>query len=219
MSSRRHRDSFKRTSRRLPEKRTVLIVGEGRQTEPNYFRGLGKSLPRSSAFAIKAKKGHGRSPEAVVKEAIDYRHGAEERGLEYDEVWCMLDVERPSNRTSLNAAVALAEEEGITLCLSNPSFEVWLLSHFVKWARSYRDCDAVIVDLSRQWQKLCGRDYQKSDDRIYGTIGHLTRTAIENAQWVHQNHHAGKSIADANSSTEVYRLVSRLLEDSAPPQA
>ena len=130
-------------------------------------------------------------------------------------MWCVLDVEGPDKRESLNAAVTLAKQEDIKLFLSNPCFEVWLLSHFVKWARSYQDCDAVIVDLSKKWRDHCGRDYVKNDERLYASICNLTSAAISNAQWVRENHHGDKaSVADANSSTEVYQLVQHLLPDT-----
>jgi hypothetical protein len=80
------------------------------------------------------------------------------------------------------------------------------------------DCSAVIDALNGHWQKLCGRDYEKNDEQVYNRISHLTGVAIKNAQWVHQKHHDGKDIADANSSTEVYLLVRRLLEDDATSQ-
>lgn len=206
-------EAFERTSRQRPERRTILIQVEGRKTEPNYFSGL-KSEPTVSAnFTVTVKKGRGFSPEVVVEEAVKRKKQAEVggKGKEYDEAWCVLDVEGPGRRDSLERAWALAQENDIKLCLSNPCFEVWLLSHFVRWARAYNDCDAVVVDLTKHWRVHCGSDYRKNDERIYRRVCDLTSTAISNAQWVRQNRHAGKSIVDANSSTEVYRLVRHLL--------
>jgi hypothetical protein len=218
---RSQRRDFTRESRGRPEKTKILIVGEGQQTEPNYFRGLRRDPSVSPRFAITVKPGPGYSAEAVVKEAMRRKKDAESKGEweAFEEVWCVLDVEGPDKRDSLDAAVALARREGISLCLSNPSFEVWFLSHFVRQARSYNDCGAVMADLNKHWQELCGRDYQKNDDQMYGRLRHLTGNAIANARWVRENHHGGTDMADANSSTEVYLLVRRLLEGAAPPQA
>lgn len=210
---REHRAELKRESRGRPEKTTVLIVGEGQETEPNYFRGLRDEPDVRSKFAVTVKKGHGFSPEAVVEEALKHKGRAEERRQEYDEVWCVLDVEGPEKRDSLNKAAALAEENDINLCLSNPCFEIWLLSHFARRGRSYRDCAAVIVELSKHWQDHCNCEYRKNDEQIYVRICDLTSTAIANAQWVRETHHTGTaSVADANSSTEVYLLVKRLTD-------
>jgi hypothetical protein len=200
-----------------PIKRSVLIVGEGQETEPNYFRGLRRESVVSEWFTVTVKKGHGRSPEAVAKEASKYKRQAENRGEYYDEVWCALDVEGPGARELLERAIAEAGRNGISLCLSNPCFEVWLLAHFVRESRAHNGCDSVIQRLNPHWQRLCGQDYRKNDGQLYARISHLTGTAIENAKCVRETDHRDKTgTIEANSSTDVYRLVNRLLGSCSP---
>jgi len=200
-----------RRAKTRPVKRTVLIVGEGQETEPNYFRELRRESVVSERFTVTVKKGHGRSPEAVTEEAVKYKLQAENRGEDYDEVWCVLDVEGLGSRESLDRAIIMAEQNSIKLCLSNPCFEVWLLAHFVRESRAHNGCDSVIRRLNRHWRWLCRQDYRKGDARIYARISHLTETAIVNARLVHETDHLGKtSVIEANSSTEVYVLVSYL---------
>lgn len=202
----------RRTSRGRPIRRTILIVGEGQETEPNYFRELAKEDEVKRRFAVTIKKGPGISPERVIEETIKHKQRADNRGESYDEVWCVLDVEGPTKRESLDKAAITAQDHSIKLCLSNPAFEVWLLSHFERKARAYDDCDAVIVQLNKHWRKHYKQDYQKNDGRVYLRVSPLTQTAIGNAQWVRENHHKDKqNTADCNSSTEVYRLVRQLI--------
>jgi len=201
-----------RVSIRRPIKRTVLIVGEGKETEPNYFRGLKQEDAVKARFAVTVKKGPGWSPVRIVEHAINLKNAATSRGEDYDEIWCVLDVEGHTKRQSLNKAADMARENGITLCLSNPCFEIWLLSHFERKARAYYDCDAVVVRLNTFWQKHHRQDYRKNDDQIYYRVSDHTQAAIYNAQWVSENHHRDRpNTADCNSSTEVYRLVGHLL--------
>jgi len=201
-----------RRAKTRPVKRTVLIVGEGLETEPNYFRELRRESVVSERFTVAVKKGHGRSPEAVAEEAIKYKRQAENRGEYYDEVWCVLDVEGLGSRASLESAIIMAGQNSIKLCLSNPCFEVWLLAHFVRESRSHSGCDSVERRLNPHWRGLCKQDYRKGDERIYARISHLTETAIGNAKLVRETDHRDvANTADANSSTEVYRLVSYLL--------
>jgi hypothetical protein len=201
-----------------------LIVGEGRETERNYFDGLKRESAVAAKFAVTVKKGPGFSAERVVQEAIKHKLRAECRGEQYDEVWCVLDVEGPSKRSSLDRAIETARRNGLSVCLSNPSFEVWLLSHFEKKGRPYNDCDAVIVQLNKHWRKRrkvrpkkhlrkhLEQDYQKNDPLIYERVRDRTKNAIANAQWVREKYHAPSShTGDCNSSTEVYRLVRYLL--------
>ena len=195
-----------------PVKTTILIVGEGQQTEPNYFRKLKLEDNVTAKFSLTVKKGHGRSPEGVIEEALKYKRQAENRVEYYDEVWCVLDVEGPDKRESLENAMVVAQQNDITLCLSNPCFEVWLLAHFLRQSRAYNDCDSVIVQLNSHWQGLCGQNYRKNDEQIYSRVSSLTITAIENAKLVREiDHRDIINTADANSSTEVYKLVSYLI--------
>jgi len=193
-------------------KRTVLIVGEGQETEPNYFRGLKREQTIERRFAVTVKKGHGRSPETVVEEAMHHKERAESRGESYDEVWCVLDVEGLGSRESLERAIIMARQNGIALCLSNPCFEVWLLAHFVRESRAHNGCDSVEARLNPHWRRLCEQDYRKGDERLYARLSHLTEAAMQNARVVREVDHRDKaSMIEANSSTEVYRLVGRLL--------
>jgi len=196
---------------------TVLIVGEGRETEPNYFYGLKREDRVVEGFSVTVKKSPGRSAEQTVQTAVHHMQRAENRGEDYDEVWCVLDVEGPSKRDSLDRAASIASENGVGLCLSNPCFEIWLLSHFERKGRAYKDCDAVIVRLNKHWREHHKQDYQKNDDRVYDRVSPWTQNAIENARWVRETHHRDKeSTADCNSSTELYRLVRHLLGDPGP---
>lgn len=209
---RSHRASPVRSPIRRPIKTTILIVGEGQQTEPNYFRELKLEDDVTAKFSLTVKKGHGRSPEGVIEEVLKYKQQAENRREYYDEVWCVLDVEGPDKCESLERAVVEARRNDIMLCLSNPCFEVWLLAHFVRQSRAYNDCDSVIVQLNNYWQNLCGQDYQKNDEHIYSRLSNLTQMAIENAKQVREVDHRGIiNTADANSSTEVYKLVRYLI--------
>ncbi len=76
----------------------------------------------------------------------------------------------------------------------------------------FNDCDAVIAQLDKCWQREFSVSYNKSDGDIYRRVSNRTNTAIENAMSVREEHHRrDKSAADCNSCTEVYQLVKRLL--------
>lgn len=204
------RGTPRRVSAERPFRRTVLIVGDGR-TEPNYFDGLKREDVVSNRFTVTVKPGPGFSPERVVERAVKYRETAKRRGEDYDEVWCVLDVEAPDRRESLDKARGLAREAGLELCLSNPCFEVWFLAHFEKKARAYNGCDEVVSYLNKHWQKHFRQDYEKNDMGIYERLADRTEMALKNARWVRETHHRGTpGTVNCNSSTEVYQLVAHL---------
>ena len=196
-------------------KAKLLIVGEGQETEPNYFDQLKREDTVRNKFTVTVKAGLGFSPENAVRRAINEKERAGRRGEAdaYDEVWCVVDVEAPTagRRESLDSAVRLAAQHDINMCLSNPSFEVWLLAHFNRTARAFHSCDEVIRTLNTFWRRDFKCDYLKNDDQLYRRIGDHTETAIENAQSVREVHQRdAPNTADANSSTDVYLLVANL---------
>lgn len=203
---------FTRLSRGFPIKYKILIVGEGQETEPNYFHGLKKEDSVATRFAVTVKKGHGRTPEAVLDEALKYENTAELRKEYYDQIYCVIDVEGSSNRSSLDKAMTLAAQKQIKMILSNPCFEVWILAHFKKTAGYFLNCDAAIVRLSKYWKSSYKQEYRKENKLIYARIKDRIHDAIDRARWVRESHHdASANIADCNSSTDVYVLVERLL--------
>ena len=82
-----------RTYRRKEEVResydVVLIVCEGKKTEPEYFEGL-KRAYRLSGANIKVVPGDGNDPVSIVKHALtEYRKGG------YDRAFCVFDRDGP----------------------------------------------------------------------------------------------------------------------------
>src|SRR5262249_31660826 len=154
----------RRRSHHRPAKTRVLIVCEGRETEPNYFRGLREEEAVRQNFAVEVKKGKGGSCLMVVQQTIAEPDKAAARREEYDEAWCVFDVEQGGQGAQVSNARTLADRQGIRLAASNPSFEVWLLAHFVRTRRAFHNCDAVIEELNKHWQPAFGRNYQKNDE-------------------------------------------------------
>ena len=191
------------------EKRTkILIFGEGQETEPNYFKAMRQTREIREKFVVTVKGGHGFSELEVVKEVIKFLNGKS-----FDEIWCVIDVEGPSKRDALEEAYKLAEPHKIKICLSNPSFEVWFLAHFEKRARPYKDGSTAESALNKRWREKFNRDYEKDNVRHFENLDLLLKTAVENAKWVLENHHKNGECKNCNSSTEVYRLIMRLLPD------
>jgi hypothetical protein len=212
-----------RPPRRTPgqeEKIRVLIVGEGEQTEHNYFIGLrGAEQMVRDRFVLDVLKGQGGSATDVVQLAVERQARKAHRGREYDEVWCVFDVEGEALRTDVRAAREFAGRHGIQLAVSNPCFEVWFLAHFRRSSRPFANAKKVSEELDAHWRKAFRCDYEKNDPTHYQRLATATRTAIQNARSVRETDHRGAGeVEDCNSSTDVYRLVDHLLgSDAASP--
>jgi hypothetical protein len=133
----------------------ILIVCEGRKTEPKYFNGLCKKLRLTTVEVEIVGDSKGSAPISVVDDALDRRNerrtasGGSVSRPEYDSVWCVFDVESPGNNPSFAQAVVKAENNALKLAISNPCFEFWILLHFLDTSRSFHDCKEVISEVKR----------------------------------------------------------------------
>lgn len=114
------------------ERKRLLIVTEGEETEPQYFEVLAR-FARATGVDVYAAKviGLGCDPLTLVRQSIRRRADAGEDA--YHEVWCVCDVDE---HDTLPSAISVARRERINLAITNPCFELWLLWHYRDYGRS-----------------------------------------------------------------------------------
>jgi hypothetical protein len=131
--ARRHDDRpiQRRRPSRQPKVR-ILVVCEGKKTEPLYFRQLQHHV-RNSRIHVEPV-GPAGVPVTVVQTAIALRGEAKDdarrqrdENLLWDEVWAVFDMDDHPN---VAEARQLAAAHDIRLAVSNPCFELWALLHF-----------------------------------------------------------------------------------------
>ena len=115
---RREAPRLERAEPVLQEKERFLIVCEGANTEPSYFRQF-----RLSSAVIRAV-GEGYNTTSLVERAEKLAQQDE-----YDQVWCVFDKDSftPNN---FNNAITMATQKGMRVAYSNQAFEYWLILHF-----------------------------------------------------------------------------------------
>lgn len=192
---------------------SILIVCEGEETEPRYF----KKFPINN---IKVETlGIGRSNIALIEAAVDLWKEKAEEGKIFEKLWCVFDrddfplekyneaferisaEEKKLNRKYLKQA---SRKVKIGIAYSNQAFELWYLLHY----------DYIDTGLSRsQYEAMLGermqKTYKKNDPHMYGLLKNLQVDAIRNAKRLeasisrHDKH-------NHNPSTSVYNLVEDL---------
>lgn len=125
-------DSIRRRRPRLSPRSRILIVCEGKVTEPTYFKELGRQ-ERARLIEVVVND-EGGVPKTLVERAALLKKSAQREArrqkddfLRYDEVWCVFDIDAHPN---VPDAVCQAKANGIFLAISNPCFELWILLHF-----------------------------------------------------------------------------------------
>ena len=117
-AKRRAKPVLERTAPAKIEKPTILIVCEGKNTEPSYFRQF-----KLSSATIKAI-GNGHNTTSLVNQAIELS-----RGGVYDQVWCVFDKDQfPA--ADFNNAINIANAQNFGVAYSNQAFEYWFILHF-----------------------------------------------------------------------------------------
>jgi hypothetical protein len=124
----KHRQALKAQKRAEPtlqraepvllQKPTILIVCEGKNTEPSYFKQF-----RLSSATIKPV-GEGYNTVSLVNRAIELS-----KEKNYEQVWCVFDKD-DFLAVDFNNAIAIAQANNFGVAYSNQAFEYWLILHF-----------------------------------------------------------------------------------------
>jgi hypothetical protein len=193
-------------------RKSILIVCEGKKTEPIYFNSLKNKL--KITIADIEVVGAGAVPITVVERAIalkEQRNRIAKNSLtkaEYDVIYCLIDAEMPVQHPNISNAFSKAQANNIEVILSNPCFEYWYLLHFKKTSVSFYSNAEVIKAL-----KKCHANYDKSNRTICDAIYNKTAQAIKNSKEVIKEHHNGSTdLKNCNPSTHVHLIVEELLK-------
>lgn len=201
---------------RYATKRRVLIVGEGRETEYNYFVGFRNAFEselEAAATTVRVARGKGGDARRIVNHAIyEAKKFAPDR-KRGDRVFLLLDTEGPGRAPELPDAERLAAKHGIEIVYSCPSFEYWLPCHFENVSRRYfENCDAVIEEINKKWKSVCNSQYDKADKDVFERLSKRFETARFQALEVDLHHRSSQDSAlRVNPSTQVYELVAILI--------
>ena len=184
----------------------ILIVCEGKQTEPNYFNKF-----RERLLALKKNR-----TEDIVIDILPAKHPAAKHVFDdarqkkesitprYSEVWCVFDKDKNIDDLYNQLIAKRAKEESIHIAYSNPCFELWFLLHFdyCDSQLSGKDCE----------KKLCSRmqDYSKTDAGLFDKFADKQATAIKHAETLIKMWEGKTDFAKHNPSTTVHELVTRL---------
>lgn len=124
----KHRDLIKAQRRAEPilerpvagltEKPSILIVCEGKNTEPSYFN----QFRLSSAKVIPV--GEGYNTLSLVNRALELSQQGR-----FEQVWCVFDKD-DFNEQDFNNAIEIAKSNNFGIAYSNQAFEYWFILHF-----------------------------------------------------------------------------------------
>lgn len=217
-------DDFKAKRARQKPAKALLIVTEGRNTEPAYLDAL-KDYWNVHPKVLSIEPGGEGIPANLVKRAEaelkELKKKVRRDQLAYneldrfDEVWVVFDVEHAQRHQRLDDGLAAARERGYKIAHSNPCFEFWLALHFSRNARPMNTCAEAIHHLESVGNLARG-SYSKTEGatrEFIETVVGLVPDAVRNADIVTRNQQAEPF--PANPSTSVQDLI-RSIHESLP---
>lgn len=180
---RQHARSLKRKKASRQGLPAILIVCEGRETEPNYLRGLcdARGINRANTTIV---AGDGDTDGLrLVRKA----HRRFQIDRDFDAVFVLCDCAGEELTAAMAAAAtpmknAAGEMITVKLIVSRPCFELWLLLHFEYASRPFVAAQDAIEALRDHLT-----DYDKADRQIYAKVaagldratGHVERLKTE----------------------------------------
>lgn len=196
---------------KIEKKPSILIVCEGKNTEPSYFRHF-----RLLSATVKIA-GTGKNTISVVKDARILSENQK-----YDQVWCVFDADpKPSNPKqahNFNSAIALAKKYKFGVAYSNQAFEYWLILHLDDHqggAMNRTDYNTKINELLLPFGVVYdGNGSKKINEDFFELLEMGVKTAIKRAKrnYALFDYTEHTNPAQEESTTTVFELVEELLK-------
>lgn len=187
----------------------ILIVCEGKKTEPNYFTELRDYYRLNSTF-ITITGDCGSSPISVIQQAKALYDQSRDANDTFDLVYCVIDKDcHQSYGQAIDKIQALKPKNTFILINSVPCFEYWLLLHFKYTTAPYATlpkntpADQVLNDLKKEFS-----NYAKGSRGVFTQLLNRLEQAIL---------HGKKALQEAEDngvdmpSTRVHILIEFLL--------
>lgn len=212
-----------RKSPKKEVKKTFLIVCEGENTEPSYFRQF--KMPTVNIVPI----GTGCNTVSLIQEAEklqkeNIKKSKKGEGVKYNEIWCVFDKDDfPDN--NFNGAITSAEKKGLKVAYSNQSFEYWFILHFEGHqggSMDRKDYNTKINSYIKPFKVTYdGNGNKKVTEDFFNLLNGVANNgtkrvnlAIERARRNHQMHiQDSHTPAQSESCTTVYELVESILKE------
>ncbi len=184
----------------------MLIVCEGENTEPQYFKQFALHH-KNSRVKVKLADRTG-VPFSLVRAAKEYKNEAaraakreHDENIAFDSVWCVFDIDEHPH---VHEARNMANANGINLAISNPCFELWLLLHLrdSPGMQHRHAMQAMMKDFIKDYDKNVNfKHYAQDYERAVERAKKLDTLAAQVGE------------PGRNPTTNVYELTESILKD------
>jgi RloB-like protein len=197
---------------RLEVKKSFLIICEGENTEPLYFKNF--PVPSNTVMI----EGGCYTKTKLVDYALEISKKEKYIGRE---IWCVFDYdlkpdEAETQPQDFNNAITKAESYGLKVAWSNDAFELWFVLHYQRLDVGHTRKELFPI-LKKEWKLESFRKIAKTRkfseghyDRHIIEGGRLQKLAITRAKELHEKYIGREDFANLCPCTTVYLLVEEL---------
>ncbi len=209
----------------LPQRRRILIVCEGKKTEPYYFSSI---ITKYELNGARVDEGPPLEVSIVpdqknTRTLVNYserRQGeAVSNGDPFDEIWCVFDLDDFPVDDFDNAINKIEAHPVLHSAWSNEAFELWYVLHF-----AFLDTAPMVKGKVREYYmqrledlapEMKGVEYEKKIADMFNTLGvPRLRTAYRNASKLLAKCDPASPFHKRKPATTVHLLVEALLNNA-----
>ena len=202
--------SLQRKGARRAAYKKILIICEGEKTEPNYFEGA-REYYELNTVNVEVRGDCGSDPMSIVSFAKQRYREEKDAGDPFDQIYCVFDKDgHATYARAIDALTSATPKDTYFTINSVPSFEYWLLLHFVYSTRPYTALpgnssgNQVLTELKNYIP-----DYEKGRRTIFAELIEQLEQAKNYAKRALQESERNQT---DNPSTRVHELVEALQE-------
>lgn len=186
---------------------SAWIFCEGK-TEYNYFLQY-RAVERIQGLQIKPKISEDKNIVGLIEYSMDFRKHHHRDFLKGDLIFYVFDMDANTNEDFIKAK-GLVNDPNLQFILSNPCFEVWILSHF-EFHRERLYPELLKAKLLRHLGS-----YKKNDPNIYQNTKEKINIAIGNSKRIYQIQIDKNGILceESNPSTMMFQLIEIIRESN-----
>lgn len=194
----------------------VLIVCEGKKTEPLYFEDI-KSYYKLNSVNVQIDGTCGSDPVSIYNYGKQLYREEANKGDPFDKVYCVFDQDTHSNYELAMHNIHTAKPAKTYIAINSvPCFEYWLLLHFECTTKPFKPtaknsaCKQVEKCLKQYFP-----EYTKGQGNIFTKLIDLLDAAHRNADKIRR---FAEENATNNPTTRVHELVAFLQDIKSPPR-
>ena len=186
----------------------ILIVCEGKKTEPLYFQGLITHYRLNSAN-LEVTGDCGSDPKSVFEYAKQRYQAEDKAGDPFDKVYCVFDKDQhPNYPQALNKINNIKAKNTFVAITSVPCFEYWLLLHYDYTTKAHTNLPGnSAAEQMLKALKTVMPNYEKNQENIFSMLFDKLEIAKKHAVQAWQ---AAKQTGTDNPSTNIHQLVEAL---------